>query len=192
MEHAESVGGEITKPGSVSETTLNASSMSRSERERSDQVFTVGLGEDAVTIQIEVEGHCISAMLDTGARPNVVDYNTLQDLNLNQNLVDCPGQVFGLCDNPIKVLGYLDTEVRVGRHTPVKQRLKVLDYDNPTLILGRSFMRSFSEVTFDFKGGRIKLDGEWEPVQASVSGSNPMARSKDPNTFIGLSHNPKT
>ena len=39
-------------------------------------------------------------------------------------------------------------------------------------------MRSFSEVAFDFKGGRIKLDGEWEPVQASVSGSNPMARSK--------------
>ena len=116
MEHAESVGGEITKPGSVSETTLNASSMSQSERERSDQVFTVGLEEDAVTIQIEVEGHCISAILDTGARPNVVEYNTLQDLNLNQNLVDRPGQVFGLCDNPIKVLGYLDTEVRMGRH----------------------------------------------------------------------------
>ena len=39
-------------------------------------------------------------------------------------------------------------------------------------------MRSFSEVAFDFKGGRIKLDGEWEPVQASVNGSSPMARSK--------------
>ena len=39
-------------------------------------------------------------------------------------------------------------------------------------------MRSFSEVAFDFKGGRIKLDGEWEQVQVSVSGSNQMARSK--------------
>ena len=124
--------------------------------ERSDQVFTVGLGEDAVTIQIEVEGHRISAMLDTGARPNVVDstVNTLQDLNLNQNIVDHPGQVFGLCDNPIKVLGYFDT-VRVGKHRPVKQRLKVLDYDNPTIIIGRLFMVSFSEVAIDFKGGRM-------------------------------------
>ena len=39
-------------------------------------------------------------------------------------------------------------------------------------------MRSFSEVVFDFKRGRIKLVGEWEPVQASVSGLDPMARSK--------------
>ena len=36
----------------------------------------------------------------------------------------------------------------------------------------------FSEVAFDFKGGRIKLDEEWKPVQASVSVSNPMARSR--------------
>ena len=150
----------------------------RPSRERSDQVFTVGLGEDAVTIRIEMEGHRVSAMLDTGARSNVVDYNTVQDLNLDQYIVDYPGQVFGLCDSPIKVLGYLDAEIRVGKHAPVKQRLKVLDYDNPTLILGRSFMGMFNEVAFDFKGGRVKLDGEWEPVQASLSGSNPMARSK--------------
>ena len=39
-------------------------------------------------------------------------------------------------------------------------------------------MGMFSEVAFDFKGGRIKLDGEWELVQASVSVSNPMTRSR--------------
>ena len=150
----------------------------RSGRERSDQILTVGLGEDAATIQIELEGHCVSAMLDTGARPNVMDYNTLQELNLNQNMIDHPVQVFGLCDSPIKVLGYFDAEIRVGKHAPVRQRLKVLDYDNSILILGRLFMGMFSEVAFDFKGGRIKLDGKWEPVQASVSGSNPMARSR--------------
>ena len=107
----------------------------RSGHEKSDKIPTFGLGEDAVTIQIELEGHCVSAMLDTVARPNVMYYNTLQEINLNQNMIDHPGQVFGLCDSPIKVLGYLDAETRVGKHAPVRQRLKVLDYDNSTLIL---------------------------------------------------------
>ena len=77
----------------------------RSGRERSDKILTVGLGEDAVTIQIELEGHCVSAMLDTGARPNVMDYNTLQKINLNQNMIDHPGQVFDVYNKGIRILG---------------------------------------------------------------------------------------
>ena len=38
-------------------------------------------------------------------------------------------------------------------------------------------MGHFREVAFDFEGGRVKLGNEWEPVQATVSGSNPIARA---------------
>ena len=39
-------------------------------------------------------------------------------------------------------------------------------------------MRHFKEVAFDFERGRIKLGSVWEPVQAAISGSTPLARAE--------------
>ena len=112
-------------------------------------------------------------MLDTGARLSVV-----RQLDLDRLVINDPGRVFGLCDNPIKVLGYIDVEIRVGTHQSVRERLQVLGFNSPTLILGPAFMGQFNEIAFDFKLGRIKLGGKWEPVQATVSGSNPLTRTR--------------
>ena len=65
----------------------------------------------------------------------------------------------------------------MGKRPGIIQRLQVLDSDNPTFILGRTFMGQFREVTFDFEGGRVRLGNEWELVQTTVSGSNPIARA---------------
>ena len=69
----------------------------------------------------------------------------------------------------------------MGAHTPIIQRLQVLDSDNPTLILGRGFMGKFKEVAFDFEKGRIKLGNDWEPIQTAVSGSTSLARAEVSN-----------
>ena len=122
-----------------------------------------------------LEGHKLAALLDTGAKPSVIDHNTLSELNLHQEVIKESGKVLGLCDTPIDVLGYIDAKVGVGKHPIIKLRLQVLDSDSPTFILGRTFMGHFREVAFDFEGGRVKLGNEWEPVQATVSGSNPIA-----------------
>ena len=150
----------------------------RRRDERGGPVLLVGPGEDAVTIQVRVGHEEVCAMLDTGARPSVIDLNTAQNLGIDGDIIKVPSKVYGLCDSPVDVIGYVDAEICVGTRPPIVQRLQVLTSDNPVLILGRGFMRHFKEVAFDFERGRIKLGSGWEPVQAAISGSTPLARAE--------------
>ena len=61
----------------------------------------IGTGEDAVTIQVTLGGYKLAALLETGARSRVIDRNTLLELHLQQEIVEEPGKVLGLCDTPI-------------------------------------------------------------------------------------------
>ena len=65
--------------------------------ERGGPVLLVGPGEDAVTIQVRVGNEEVCAMLDTGARPSVIDLNTVQDLGIEGNIVKVPSKVYWLC-----------------------------------------------------------------------------------------------
>lgn len=62
-------------------------------------------GEDAVTVQIQINGKELAAMLDTGANPYVMDMNTVKKTKFINRMVKAPGRVYGLCSNPIPVLG---------------------------------------------------------------------------------------
>ena len=123
-------------------------------------------------------------MLDTGARPSVIDRYTLQNLGLDKQMREDPSKVFGLCEAPVEVIGFVDVEVCVGTRAPVMQRLQVLNSDNRIFILGREFMRKFGAVAFDFQESRIKLGNTWEPVQDLVSGSTPLFRAQISNDQI--------
>ena len=92
-------------------------------------------------------------------------------------MVNAPNQVYGLCNVPIKVLGYIDTEIQLSEHPSLVQRIQVLDSEDPIVILGRSLMCKFKEVVFDFEHGRIKLGKNWENVDVSASSSTPISRA---------------
>ena len=137
----------------------------------------VGTGEDAVVIQVQIGKRTVSALINTGAKPCVMDRKTLINLQLGAMMVDAANQVYGLCNVPVKVLGYIDTEIQLGDRPPLVQRIQILDSEDPTIILGRSFMCKFKEVVFDFEHGRIKLGKNWENVDVSASGSTPISRA---------------
>ena len=82
--------------------------------ERRDRVYQIGSGEEAVTVKVRIKGQEIVALLDTGAKPCVMDVNTLRKLGLENHMVTSPNSVFGLCSNPVKVIGYADIPLEVG------------------------------------------------------------------------------
>ena len=88
--------------------------------------------EEAVTIEVRIGQHKIAAMLDTGAKPSVMDIGTVRQLELEEMLVAAPSQVNGLCNNPVMVCGYADVSIQVGTLEPVLERIQVLDSAEPT------------------------------------------------------------
>ena len=79
-----------------------------------DRVYQVGSGEEAVTIGVRVKGQDIAALLDTGAKPCVMDLGTLQRLGLESCLVISPSKVHGLCINPVEVVGFVNLPLEIG------------------------------------------------------------------------------
>ena len=115
-------------------------------------------------------------MLDTGAMPNVMDRKMARLLGLEESIVPS-GRVFGLCNTPVGVLGYVDVAITIGDADPVVERIKVLDSDQPTLLVGRRFMGQMGQVIFDWDNCRVKLGQRWIPAQTALSGSTPLARA---------------
>ena len=64
---------------------------------------SLGDDEASVTIELKVNGHTVAAILDTGAKPSVVDTQTIQRLGLENLVVPAKSQVYGLCNSPVKV-----------------------------------------------------------------------------------------
>ena len=124
----------------------------------------IGTREDAVTIQVELEGHKVAALLDTEAKPSVIDHSTLLNLGLEHEMVTEAGKVLGLGEGPREILGYTDAKVQVGSHPIVTQRIQVLEADNPTFILQRTLLSQFREIAYEFNRGRVRLGRDWEPV----------------------------
>ena len=104
-----------------------------------DRVYQVGSGEEAVTIKVRVKGQGVAALLDTGAKPCVIDIGTLQRLGLESCLVVSPSRVHGLCSNPVEVAGFVDLPIEIGGHELFIQRLQVLESHENVFLLGRDF-----------------------------------------------------
>ena len=52
--------------------------------------------EDTVTLKVKIAGKEVSAVLDTGAKPSVIDLKTLAQLGLSCYIQPAPSCVFGL------------------------------------------------------------------------------------------------
>ena len=142
-----------------------------------NSLFQVSTGEDTVTVKVEVGAHKLAAVLDTGAKPSVMDYNTATQLELIGDMVPAPSKVYGLCDNPVRVLGYIDGPIRIGHLDPVIERFYILDSEEPLVLLGRHFMELHGSITFDWSNRRIHIGKAWIPVENSLSGATPLMRA---------------
>ena len=76
-----------------------------------ERVFQVSTGESAVSVQVIIGGERTTAILDTGANPCVMDINTAKKTNLFEMMVPARSDVYGLCNNPVPVLGYVEAEI---------------------------------------------------------------------------------
>ena len=134
--------------------------------------------ENAVTLIVRIQGKEVAAMLDTGATPCVIDRGTVERLNLTQITEHEPSKVYGLCNSPVQVLGYMMVKVKVGSHRPVVQKLQVLDTEELTVLLGRQLMQQLGTVSFDFQNSRIKIGDTWESYETAICGGTPLARAQ--------------
>ena len=48
--------------------------------------------EEAVTVELKIGTHAVEAVLDTGARPSVIDIGTVRQLELEDRLVAAPSR----------------------------------------------------------------------------------------------------
>ena len=143
-----------------------------------ERVYQVTMGESAVTIQVKIGGRRLAAMFDTGASPCVMDSDTARKTRLFERMIPARTDVYGLCNNPVPVLGYADAEIFLERGEPAVQRIQILQTEEPTLLLGRLFMRKLGSVQFDFQRGRIKLGQYWTDIESTVEGATPLARAQ--------------
>ena len=75
--------------------------------------------EAGVVISVTLEGNKISAMLDSGAQPSVIDRKTMYKFNIPFKQV--ASQVHGLCSSPVKVCGEANMSVDVGSGEAIEQ-----------------------------------------------------------------------
>ena len=134
-------------------------------------------GEESVSLKVGIAGRQVTALLDTGAKPSVIDLKTLSGLGLRKYLNPARSKVFGLCQSPVKVLGRIDVEVEIGQEHAVV-RFYVLDSEEPTLLLGREFMSCFDRVTFEFRNRKIGLGSIWIPIESTLKGGTPLFRAR--------------
>ena len=142
------------------------------------RVYQVSTGEESVTIRVGIGSQDVAAMLDTGAKPSVMDIDTAGQLQLAGSIVPSTSKVYGLCDNPVRVRGYVDAHIRIGNYESVVERIQVIDSKEPLLLLGRSFMEQHGAITFDWDNRRIRLGRTWVPIEDSLSGATALTRAR--------------
>ena len=134
--------------------------------------------EGSATISVQIEERTTRALLDTGARINVMDVSTMKELKLEGKLIHTPGCIFGVCKTPVQVLGYLDASIKVPNESTRLVRIQVLEGEDQALLLGRQFMHQFGRVIFDWRKGTIELGRTTIPISTKAIGGDPLERAK--------------
>ena len=83
--------------------------------------------EGSATISVQIEERTTRALLDTGARINVMDVSTIKELKLEGKLIHTTGCIFGVCKTPVQVLGYLEASIKVPNESTRLVRIQVLE-----------------------------------------------------------------
>ena len=87
--------------------------------------------EESASIVVKVRGLPVRALLDTGARVNVMDIQTMRELGVSHCLNTRVGQVYGVAGTPVAIVGIVeipielrDRDTRLVQVTSWKERNK--------------------------------------------------------------------
>ncbi|KAI6651366.1 Retrovirus-related Pol polyprotein [Oopsacas minuta] len=83
--------------------------------------------DKSASISVRVYGQPILALLDTGAKVNVVDRQTVEYLGLGQFIKPEIGHVYGVCGTPVSVVGSIEIPIEVNGEKAGKTHVQVLD-----------------------------------------------------------------
>ena len=147
--------------------------------------------EKSATVTVKVNGKSVRALLDTGARVNVMDTETLHDLGLAEKLINRTGQVYGVCSTPVQVRGYVNVAIEVPGERANTEKIQVLEGGGQTLLLGRQFMQRFGRISFDWNQGIIELGDTQAPIQERATGGRPLDRARSINLVSDETENVK-
>lgn len=147
-----------------------------------------GTGEEAVTLNVRVDGQPVAAMLDSGAGISVIDRRSAEALGVLPKLSPTQGlgdKVYGVGGH-VEVVGTVSVDVSVGQDKIRKHQMKVLNCEGSVVILGRDFLSTFPSVEFDWQGGRIRLGSSWMEPDLMVGGGQhsdriALAMSEEPS-----------
>ncbi|KAI6661486.1 hypothetical protein LOD99_13359 [Oopsacas minuta] len=134
--------------------------------------------DKSASISVRVYGLPILALLDTGAKVNVVDRQTVEYLGLGQFIKPEIEHVYGVCGTPVSVVGSIEIPIEVNGEEAGKTHVQVLDGEGQALLLGRQFFRRFGRVEFDWNKGTITLGNVKATIQETAVGGTPIARAR--------------
>ena len=134
--------------------------------------------ERAASIIVRVGDRSVQALLDTGAKVNVMDVRTLRELELVNYLRPDTGLVYGVCGTPISVVGCVEIPISVPGAETCWTQVHVLEGEEQALLLGRQFLKAFGRVIFDWEEGSITLGSARIEIQEQATGGDPLARAR--------------
>ena len=88
------------------------------------RLVEIEVSKEAVTLDVMVEGNPGVALLDTGAKPSVIDTITLREFGLAHREQKNGSQVFGLGKAAVAVSGQVEVEIDIGSDQRVLQCLQ--------------------------------------------------------------------
>ena len=100
------------------------------------------MGEGAIIVQVRIGGKRSVAMLHTGANLCVMDSGTAKRTKVLERMITARTDLYGLCNNPVPVIGYADADIFMERGEPIGQRIYILQEEERTLLLGRTCSRN--------------------------------------------------
>ena len=134
--------------------------------------------EESASIIVKVRGLPVRALLDTGAKVNVMDIQTMRGLGVSHCLNPRGGQVYGVAGTPVAIVGTVEIPIELRNQDIRWVQVHVLEGEEQALLLGRQFLKFFGRVTLDWEAGTIMLGTSGFEIQEMVAGGNPISRAR--------------
>ena len=99
---------------------------------------------------MKIRGRQVCALLDTGAKVNVMDTQTMDDMGLRKYLEPEANHIYGVSGTPISMIGSIELPIKVPGEGTRWTRVHVLVGEEQSLLLGRQFLQLFSKVVFNW------------------------------------------
>ena len=126
--------------------TLKDCSTNRQDGDKRRVMYTGHLrshGELSAALSVKLNGESVSALVDSGAGPSVIDIETVRDLGLEVELVNKTGKTFGLAKEPVEVIGTLKLTLDLGNRQIPRSSVRSVDGRSEHVYLGT---RSIDQV----------------------------------------------